>query len=131
MTITLRLLRLLVKHAWELRDVLESGLASTPTAPWRSIIPQLFSRLNHPELYVRRSVSELLARLADDYPHLIGQFSVTLLHDNRLLSKRYCYCTQYSVLSGLNPCARLATTFFTSFIFCIKGYNSFVDFACK
>ena len=32
---TLRLLRLLVKHASELRDGLELGLASTPTAPWR------------------------------------------------------------------------------------------------
>lgn len=81
MTITLRLLRLLVKHAWELRDVLESGLAETPTAPWRSIIPQLFSRLNHPELYVRRSVSQLLAKLADDTPHLIG-WSLSLSQDD-------------------------------------------------
>lgn len=32
---TLRLLRLLVKHASELREGLELGLASTPTAPWR------------------------------------------------------------------------------------------------
>lgn len=32
---TLRLLRLLVKHASELREVLELGLASTPTGPWR------------------------------------------------------------------------------------------------
>lgn len=32
---TLRLLRLLVKHAGELREGLELGLASTPTAPWR------------------------------------------------------------------------------------------------
>ena len=34
-TATLRLLRLLVKHAWELRHVLERGLAATPTAPWK------------------------------------------------------------------------------------------------
>ena len=34
-TATLRLLRLVVKHALELRDVLEEGLAETPTAPWR------------------------------------------------------------------------------------------------
>lgn len=32
---TLRVLRLLVKHAGELREGLELGLASTPTAPWR------------------------------------------------------------------------------------------------
>lgn len=32
---TLRLLRLLVKHAGELRQYLEQGLETTPTAPWR------------------------------------------------------------------------------------------------
>lgn len=89
MTATLRLLRLLVKHAWELQGVLEAGLETTPTAPWKgdydgrneaesinktplsAIIPQLFSRLNHPEPYVRRSVSDLLCRVASDAPHLI------------------------------------------------------------
>jgi len=44
---TLRVLRLLVKHAWELRAVLEEGLAATPTAPWKGIIPQLFSRYDN------------------------------------------------------------------------------------
>ena len=68
---TLRLLRLLVKHAWELRNILEDGLAATPTAPWKGIIPQLFSRLSHPEAYVRQSISDLLCRVAEDAPHLI------------------------------------------------------------
>ncbi|XP_064415220.1 serine/threonine-protein kinase SMG1 [Latimeria chalumnae] len=68
---TLRLLRLLVKHAGELRQGLERGLATTPTAPWRGIIPQLFSRLNHPEVYVRQSICNLLCRVAQDSPHLI------------------------------------------------------------
>ncbi|XP_023677609.2 serine/threonine-protein kinase SMG1 isoform X1 [Paramormyrops kingsleyae] len=68
---TLRLLRLLVKHAGELREELELGLASTPTAPWRGIIPQLFSRLNHPEAYIRQSICSLLCRVAHDSPHLI------------------------------------------------------------
>ncbi|XP_030839844.1 serine/threonine-protein kinase SMG1 isoform X2 [Strongylocentrotus purpuratus] len=70
-TATLRLLRLLVKYASELRDVLEEGFATTPTGPWKSIIPQLFSRLNHPEAYVRQSISDLLCRIAKDAPHLI------------------------------------------------------------
>lgn len=70
-TATLRLLRLIVKHALELQVVLEAGLASTPTRPWKGIIPQLFSRLNHPETYVRRRLSELLCRVAEDAPHLI------------------------------------------------------------
>ena len=33
--------------------------------------PQLFSRLNHPEAYVRQSISDLLCRIAGDAPHLI------------------------------------------------------------
>ncbi|XP_055710609.1 serine/threonine-protein kinase Smg1-like isoform X2 [Phlebotomus papatasi] len=68
---TLRLLRLIVKHALGLQEVLEAGLASTPTSPWKVIIPQLFSRLNHHEPYVRRRVSELLCRVAEDSPHII------------------------------------------------------------
>lgn len=70
-TVTLRLLRLVVKHALELQSVLEKGLTTTPTHPWKIIIPQLFSRLNHPESYVRERVSELLCRVAEDAPHLI------------------------------------------------------------
>lgn len=70
-TVTLRLLRLIVKHALELQGVLEKGLEATPTHPWKVIIPQLFSRLNHPEAYVRKRVSELLCRVAEDAPHLI------------------------------------------------------------
>lgn len=69
--ITLRLLRLIVKHALSLQDVLDSGLATTPTGPWKTIIPQLFSRLNHHELFVRKRVSELLCRIAKDAPHII------------------------------------------------------------
>ena len=51
--------------------MLEDGLAHTPTQPWKGIIPQLFSRLNHPEAYVRNSIAELLCRVAQDSPHLI------------------------------------------------------------
>ena len=35
------------------------------------IIPQLFSRLNHPENNVRQSVSDLLCRVGQDSPHFI------------------------------------------------------------
>ncbi|KAK5642069.1 hypothetical protein RI129_008236 [Pyrocoelia pectoralis] len=70
-TATLRLLRLIVKHALVLQNVIEDGLANTPTNPWKVIIPQLFSRLNHPEAYVRERVSEFLCRVAEDAPHLI------------------------------------------------------------
>ena len=62
---------MLAKHASELKEDLEGGLAQTPTQPWKSIIPQLFCRLNHAETYVRKSISELLCRIAKDLPHLI------------------------------------------------------------
>lgn len=62
---------MIVKYALELQTVLEAGLGATPIQPWKCIIPQLFSRLNHPEPYVRRRVSELLCRVAQDAPHLI------------------------------------------------------------
>ncbi|XP_033169815.1 serine/threonine-protein kinase Smg1 isoform X1 [Drosophila mauritiana] len=70
-TTTLRLLRLIVKHASGLQEVLEQGLRTTPIAPWKVIIPQLFSRLNHHEPYVRKSVSDLLCRLAKSRPQLV------------------------------------------------------------
>jgi PI-3-kinase-related kinase SMG-1 len=54
-----------------LKEDLQKGLAKTPTQPWLLTIPQLFCRLNHPETYVRKSVAELLCRIARDYPHLI------------------------------------------------------------
>ncbi|XP_037824914.1 serine/threonine-protein kinase Smg1 [Lucilia sericata] len=70
-TTTLRLLRLIVKHAIGLQDVLEEGLRNTPLRPWKVIVPQLFSRLNHHEPYVRQSLAELLCRLAVNQPQLI------------------------------------------------------------
>ncbi|XP_075154551.1 serine/threonine-protein kinase Smg1 [Haematobia irritans] len=69
--VALRLLRLIVKHATGLQDALEEGLRNTPLKPWKVIIPQLFSRLNHHESYVRRSVSDLLCRLSINQPQLI------------------------------------------------------------
>lgn len=42
---TLRLLRLLVKHAGELREELELGLASTPTVPWRGMAAFVDTRI--------------------------------------------------------------------------------------
>ena len=46
-----------------------SSLPSSFLPP--GIIPQLFSRLNHPEANVRESVSDLLCRVGKDSPHFI------------------------------------------------------------
>eukprot|EP01047_Picozoa_sp_COSAG01_P040446 COSAG01_NODE_3405_length_6131_cov_7.388926_1_plen_1714_part_10 len=69
--VTLRLLRLLVKHGTDLEDVLSDGLESTPIAPWSAIIPQLFARVGHPDAYVRRQVHTLITRIGKESPHLI------------------------------------------------------------
>ena len=67
----MRILKILAKHASDLKEELQEGLNQTPTQPWKNIIPQLFCRLNHTEPYVRKSISELLCRIAKDLPHLI------------------------------------------------------------
>jgi PI-3-kinase-related kinase SMG-1 len=61
----------MVRYATHLKDVLERGFATTPTTPWVTIIPQLFASLSNPHRWVRKWLSELVCRLAEDYPHLI------------------------------------------------------------
>ena len=78
----------MVKYAIELKEDLQEGLAQTPTQPWKNIIPQLFSRLNHKESYVRKSISDLLQRVAREFPHLIiypavvGEYKIKFLDYN-------------------------------------------------
>ena len=69
--VTLRLLRLLVKHGSDLEEVLSDGFKTTPIAPWSAIIPQLFARVGHPDKYVRSQVHALIARIGSESPHLI------------------------------------------------------------
>nr|XP_027196397.1 serine/threonine-protein kinase SMG1-like [Dermatophagoides pteronyssinus] len=88
---TLRLLRLILKHAPELREILEIGLKETPTKPWKNITLQLFSRLNHHEPYVRQSICELLCRIGSDSPHLIIFPAITGLLDDQVKSKNFDY----------------------------------------
>jgi hypothetical protein len=68
---TLRIIKLLVKYSTEMRTELDDGLDKTATSSWCGIIPQLFCRLSHANLYVREFISGLLCRIARDYSHLI------------------------------------------------------------
>ncbi|CAA9994589.1 unnamed protein product [Nesidiocoris tenuis] len=68
---TLRLLRLMVKHSAELRDVVDAELVETPVHPWIPIVPQLLARLNHADPYIRKKVEELLVKIGLEAPHLI------------------------------------------------------------
>lgn len=69
--VTLRLLRVLVRYPQQLRSIFETTLSNMPTVAWKRLIPQLFSRLNHPDSFVRDYVTNLLTRIAKDYPQLI------------------------------------------------------------
>ena len=68
---TLRVTHLTVTYVFDLQQSLATSLKIVPTGHWRKIIPQLFSRLNHPVKLVRDSISELLCTIARDYPHMI------------------------------------------------------------
>ncbi|CAF1159247.1 unnamed protein product, partial [Rotaria magnacalcarata] len=69
--VTLRLLRVLVRYPQQLRTIFETHLLNMPTVAWKRLIPQLFSRLNHPDSFVRDYVTNLLIRIAKDFPQLI------------------------------------------------------------
>ncbi|CAB4053936.1 SMG1 [Lepeophtheirus salmonis] len=78
---TLRILHMIVKYSLELEEPLEKGLSVTPCRQWIPIIPQLFSRLNHPIKLVRNKLIELLSRLAKEnaqsiiYPAIVGSLT--------------------------------------------------------
>ncbi|CAM4803607.1 unnamed protein product [Rotaria magnacalcarata] len=69
--VTLRLLRVLVRYPQQLRTIFETNLLNLPTIAWKRLIPQLFSRLNHPSSFVRDYVTNLLIGIAKDFPQLI------------------------------------------------------------
>ncbi|CAF4519680.1 unnamed protein product, partial [Rotaria magnacalcarata] len=58
--VTLRLLRVLVRYPQQLRTIFETNLLNLPTIAWKRLIPQLFSRLNHPSSFVRDYITNLL-----------------------------------------------------------------------
>lgn len=69
---SLRATGLAVKYVYDLHPAgLTEALGAIPTGHWRKIVPQLFSRLNHPARLVRATISDLLCKIAKDYPHLI------------------------------------------------------------
>ena len=98
-TATLRLLRLLVKYASELRDVLEEGFATTPTGPWKSKLkvyctkekPHLFLYVK--ETHVRTSLhqhSDRKIRLSDEIIHH-KDYSTPTLFQKKFMHIKVCY----------------------------------------
>ncbi|RHY35504.1 hypothetical protein DYB32_000011 [Aphanomyces invadans] len=71
--VTLRLLNVLVKQGSEpsLQVALDMAITDSPLQPWERIVPQLLSRLAHPDPNALRRVEAILLRLASENPHLI------------------------------------------------------------
>ncbi|TMW68200.1 hypothetical protein Poli38472_007872 [Pythium oligandrum] len=69
----LRLLRILTRFGAEreLAEVAGEALIAGPMSPWTRIVPQLLSRIGHPEKIVSTSVAKLLKRLGRQWPHLV------------------------------------------------------------
>ncbi|CAH1764116.1 6132_t:CDS:10 [Entrophospora sp. SA101] len=70
-TATLRLLRLLVKHGGYLETQFVKGFNNTSIKVWENIIPQLFSRLDHPNVFVQQQLCKLLCTIAANSPQLV------------------------------------------------------------
>lgn len=59
------------RRVFDMEGLLSRMLHLSAFLSCSGIIPQLFSRLNHPEAYIRQSICSLLCRVAQDSPHLI------------------------------------------------------------
>jgi len=69
--IALRLLHVFENYGIYIVRVYREGFANTPIAPWEKIIPQLFTRLDHPEPFVQDQICSLICRIGIISPHLI------------------------------------------------------------
>ncbi|KAF0737962.1 hypothetical protein Ae201684_005958 [Aphanomyces euteiches] len=71
--VTLRLLSILVKQGSEtsMKSVLDMTVRDSPLQPWERVVPQLLSRLAHPDPIASSRVESILMRLASHSPHLI------------------------------------------------------------
>ncbi|KAJ3272712.1 Serine/threonine-protein kinase smg1 [Terramyces sp. JEL0728] len=70
-TSTLRVVRIFVRYGIAMDGLFTTGFKDTPLVPWKNVIPQLFSRLHHPEEFVRKEIANLICRIGGSTPHLI------------------------------------------------------------
>ncbi|CAG8582777.1 10118_t:CDS:2, partial [Dentiscutata heterogama] len=75
-TATLRILRLLVKHGLLFEESFVEGFNNTNIRSWENIIPQVFSRLDHPEPFVQQQLCKLLCSIASVSPQLVVYHTV-------------------------------------------------------
>ncbi|GET01157.1 serine/threonine-protein kinase SMG1 isoform X2 [Rhizophagus clarus] len=75
-TAALRLFRLLVKYGTCLESQFTQGFDNIDYRAWEKIIPQLFSRLDHPEPFVQQQLCKLLCAIAINSPQLVVYHTV-------------------------------------------------------
>ncbi|CAG8560727.1 5738_t:CDS:10, partial [Ambispora gerdemannii] len=81
-TATLRILKLLVTYGSYMKESLSEAFENTVVTNWEFIIPQLFSRLDHPESFVRQQICNLLCKIATSSPQSIVYHTVVALNSN-------------------------------------------------
>ncbi|KAJ3161225.1 Serine/threonine-protein kinase smg1 [Geranomyces variabilis] len=69
-TATLRILRIFLKYG-SVRKRVAPFFGSTAVTPWKMMVPQLHSRINHPDDTVRETFGALIARIGQVAPHLV------------------------------------------------------------
>lgn len=52
-------------------NVISNEFETSPVECWRNIVPQLFARLGHPNVFVRNQVMTLISRIGSAFPSLI------------------------------------------------------------
>ena len=75
-TTTLRLLRLFAKHGIYLRDVFRECFATSSVKYWTAIVPQLISRIFHPDSFVREEIKKVLLRIGESNPQSLAYLAV-------------------------------------------------------
>ncbi|KAJ3126559.1 Serine/threonine-protein kinase smg1 [Nowakowskiella sp. JEL0407] len=98
----LRVLRVLMKYGVRMKELFETNFSNPNTESWELIMPQLFSRLDHPDTFVRQQIINLLCRISQSSPHkAIYQTSVGSMSE-RIKSKNSASISSYhQILSSI------------------------------
>ena len=80
----LKIFRILVKYGSNptIQKQIELCLHTIPTQLWKDLVPQLFSRLNHSNNFVRSSLIDVIKKIATEYPHFIVYPTVVALNSS-------------------------------------------------
>ncbi|KAG9306966.1 hypothetical protein G9A89_000880, partial [Geosiphon pyriformis] len=75
-TAVLRILRLFLKYSGYLKTPFVEGFDNIDAQVWEIVIPQLFSRLDHPDPFVQQQLCKLLCKIAQKSPQSVVYHTV-------------------------------------------------------